>query len=477
MCRTASLSASVIFFFLAIAITVTPSSQESDRVDPFYEKLFSDGIVFFKSGNYPEAVENFEIAFFGFLDHPSKLLECYIYLTVCHFKLKDLEKAKHYLDEIDRLKLRDRLEKLKLPEDLADAFLEVTTYLDRLGLRAKTGAPFSERRATALSPTPSPAPLPSPQTEIRELRSAIKADRLQPAPYFRLSAVYLEQKKFKEARKVLEDLIKAVPSSGAAYLELGKIHALEKNHKKALEAFQKASPFLSGSIELQYEMGKAYFELRNYEKAGKEFAAVQQISPTYKDTEKYVSLLEEIEEAEQKKTREEEEKAAALKAPRAEAPPSKTARIEQPPDPLLLAREEKSLRKKISYYHQALEKDPGNLDIYFEMCDAYIAAKKYRDAAAVFEALLQYFPKNLRIHTELANAYYLNKSYGKALNILARAREIENTDEVCYLLGKAYMALKNYKEAAAGFSHLLSQSPDYKDAPALYKLCLEKLKK
>ena len=121
--------------FLAALLAFTSplplASQVTESVDPFYENLLEEGRFFYQEGKTAEVIENLEIAYFGFLDSPPRLAECYIYLTVCHFQQKNLEKARHYLSEIKRLKLDQQTASLKLPENLAKKYAEAAAKLDK----------------------------------------------------------------------------------------------------------------------------------------------------------------------------------------------------------------------------------------------------------------------------------------------------------------------------------------------------------
>lgn len=230
----------------------------------------------------------------GLLDNPPKLLECYIYLTVCHFQMKNMEKSRDFYNEIKRLKLEDYMKAIDPPDKLRDKYLEIVSY-------------FSRYESQTVLPTPSPpgstAILPAEtyrpgrgnlQAEAEQLRDAIKSNRKNIDAYLRLSAVCVEQRKYKDARKALEDLLKVDSRNGNAYFELGRVYLIEHKEKKALESFEKAAVFLPDNLELHYELGKLYFDLKSYEKAKLEFAEVRKTSATYKDTEKYLASLEEL---------------------------------------------------------------------------------------------------------------------------------------------------------------------------------------
>jgi len=94
-------------------------------VDPFYRNLYENGKDAFESGNLQEAVDDFEIAFFGYLDNLPRLLECYMYLSVGHFDLKNFDKCKAALEEIRRLDLETHMATAVPSETLLKRFREV----------------------------------------------------------------------------------------------------------------------------------------------------------------------------------------------------------------------------------------------------------------------------------------------------------------------------------------------------------------
>ena len=103
------------------AALVKPPVQADDG-DPFYRRLYEDGKDAFESGNVQEAVDDFEIAFFGYLDNLPRLLECYMYLAVGHYDLKNGDKCKAALDEIRRLDLETHMATAGPSENLLKRF-------------------------------------------------------------------------------------------------------------------------------------------------------------------------------------------------------------------------------------------------------------------------------------------------------------------------------------------------------------------
>lgn len=268
----------------------TSHAQSRNQVDPFYLKLFEDGKYFYQNADYPKAIENFEIAFFGLLDSPAKLLECYIHLAVCHNLVKNTEKAKYYRDEITRLNLQGYLKTIDLPKELADRYLELDSYFARLD--ARSSKTTSSSALAASFPPLSTASSQDRALAVEQLKQAISGDSRNFEAYFRLSALYLAQNKLKDARKTLEELIKVAPQNGTAYFEIGKIYLREKKSKNALASFEKAALLLPDDIEVRYELAKLYFDSKKHPQARQEFSLVQRIKENYKDTAKYLALLE-----------------------------------------------------------------------------------------------------------------------------------------------------------------------------------------
>ncbi len=113
-------------------------AQTAPQEDPFYKKLYDEGKYFYQNKNYAGAIENFGIAFFGYLDNPPRLLECYVYLAVCHFEVREYERTKYYVEEIRKLDLEDHLKGADLPEDLAKRYREIVGALSRPPAKPKS---------------------------------------------------------------------------------------------------------------------------------------------------------------------------------------------------------------------------------------------------------------------------------------------------------------------------------------------------
>ncbi len=113
----------------------------------------------------------------------------------------------------------------------------------------------------------------------------------------------------------------------------------------------------------------------------------------------------------------------------------------------------------------------------FERVEKLIQRKKIEEAKTKLADMLVEFPESIQVYTSLGVIYVNELEFQKAIQILEQAKSIENKNiEVCYFLGVANMAVKNYQKAADEFKIVMNQDPLYKSVPTLYEICLEKIK-
>lgn len=119
----------LIFCLLSLLAGNLPSAGQtvvqSPRIDPFYLRLFDEGLSSFNRGDFEEAFENLKIAAFGLLDEPDLLGEAFVYLTLSAYNLKKTDQVEYYLREISRFKLNNRIRGSRLPEKIKDQFARI----------------------------------------------------------------------------------------------------------------------------------------------------------------------------------------------------------------------------------------------------------------------------------------------------------------------------------------------------------------
>jgi len=282
---------------------ITPATG---RVDPFYEKLLEDARFFFQTGKYAEAIENLEIAYFGYLDYPHKLLECYIYLEVCHFQIKNQEKSKYYHDEIRRLKLEESLPKLALPKVVLDRYRDINAFYDRTEPKfvnppilapPPTPAVKEPTRPTSGTDTKDSAKVLNAPDLLAKARAETVLDKkialykqaLEKDPsnidiYFEMKEAYMATKKYRDAARLLELLLKTHPEIVRGHKELGEVYLNNKDYDKAAKALAESAQFEPENIEIRYLFDKAYMGAKKFKEAAAEFNIVLARDAKYKDT-------------------------------------------------------------------------------------------------------------------------------------------------------------------------------------------------
>jgi tetratricopeptide (TPR) repeat protein len=268
----------LIFFFIIISMTLISfpnfpfaQAQTSDQVDPFYLDLLRDGKYFYKNGAYEDAIENFKIAFFGFLENPPKLAECYLYLTVCYYQIKNTEQAKFYYDEIKRLNLEDHIENLNLPQSLLDKYYEIDALEKGEPRRAVNFLDLARNEKNL-------------NTKMMYYKQALRNDPSNLDIYFEMSHAYLDEEKYDEAVEVLQPLLKSQPKNVRIHIELAEIYLKDKSRNKAISVLKRAMAVAEDNIEINYLLGRAYMEDKKYEEAAAQFHIVLKKEPDYKDT-------------------------------------------------------------------------------------------------------------------------------------------------------------------------------------------------
>ncbi|MDI6698454.1 MAG: hypothetical protein QME85_05895 [Candidatus Saccharicenans sp.] len=119
------LIACLLSMLTAKTLPIQQAVVHPPQVDPFYLRLFDEGLSAFNRGDFEEAFENLKIAAFGLLDEPDLLGEAFVYLTLSAYNLKKTDQVEHYLREISRFKLNNRIRGSRLPEKIKDQFARI----------------------------------------------------------------------------------------------------------------------------------------------------------------------------------------------------------------------------------------------------------------------------------------------------------------------------------------------------------------
>mgnify|MGYP001157944368 FL=1 len=284
----------VLMTFAALSVPL-PARAESD-LDPFYQARLDEGKALHLRGDIPGSIQALEIASFGFLDHPEKLLGCSVYLLLGYHRTNDAAGESRCRGEIERLAARTPLSSLFLPAPVRTAYEEIS------GLRPKASAPKGPvvkpptpvLRIPVFPPVPTPLFAGAPfivraraearlNEKIRFYRLALEADPADPFILLEMSAAYAGAKKYREAAKIVERLLSARPGSVPLRLKLAEILVEDKSYLKAFRTLTPAAAGDPENVEIRYLLGRSYFGLRDYAKAAIEFNYVLHRVPAHKE--------------------------------------------------------------------------------------------------------------------------------------------------------------------------------------------------
>jgi len=110
-----------------------------------------------------------------------------------------------------------------------------------------------------------------------------------------MSQAYQAEKKYKDAAKILESLLKTHPENLQAYKELADIYITDKSFKKAVSLLKRAEILEASDVEINFQLGYAYMQRKKYQEAAEEFRKVLEMNPDHKDAQKFLDqCLEKI---------------------------------------------------------------------------------------------------------------------------------------------------------------------------------------
>ena len=265
-------------------------NQESGEIDPFYHKLMEDGKYMFSQGNYTGAVENLTIAAFGFLDQPAYLFECYGYLMISHYESGERDKAKEYFDKIKLFGLENNLQNTSPSAEMVVKYYNISKIFEAGGSAGGQDFMAVVKKSFYYS-----LPQEQRKREMQELKRAIKSNKTDAAAYLKLSEIYLVENDIEKARKTLVQLMSFQKENGMANFWLGLVFLKEKKEESAIPYFRLSEQWLD-NVDVFYELGIIYFELNSFRDANRVFLNVEERNKGYKETARYLLLLEKIEQ-------------------------------------------------------------------------------------------------------------------------------------------------------------------------------------
>jgi len=129
-------------------------------------------------------------------------------------------------------------------------------------------------------------------------------------------------------------------------------------------------------------------------------------------------------------------------------------------------RVDRQFDKALSIGKQQLEKNPRDADIALVYARSLADGGKPKEGAEILDKLLQSEPANLDIYLNLSQIYVQAKRFGEAEKVLRRAEERKlDKERVWFQLAAVYEKQKDYDRAESLFKEILKENP--KDGPTL----------
>jgi tetratricopeptide (TPR) repeat protein len=247
-----------------------------------------------------------------------------------------------------------------------------------------------------------------------------------PSPFADAEAL-LQQGRFEEAKRRLQEEIKQNPSSADGYGLLGLLCMAEKNYPDALSAFQQGLKLNPRSSGIRNDLGNLYVTQGKFDEAEKEFREVLRLEPRNAGANYDLGLV----------LLAKKRPGAALAYLDRVHPATTASRINLVKAYLEAGRTAEGLRKANELSTQ--EKD--NVQVHFTLGVLLASQRENHAAQSELEKAYGLQPQTFEILHNLGGVYLQNGELSKAELMLNRAlKEKPDSAETMYLLGEVYKA-------------------------------------
>ena len=246
------------------------------------------------------------------------------------------------------------------------------------------------------------------------LNNALISIRLDPnnsEMYIVVSDIYLLMQYFDNAEEMLEKAIALDNKNNEAYLKLAELYCLRENHKQTEEVLIKA-------IQLQTHNPKAYYILgKNNQKKGDTLSAIRSyLVAAEQDPDYFDAYLE-----------------------------------------LGILYHQKHNRLAIDYYNNALNVEPNNVQVLYNLAMFYQETEDYDRALEKYRMILQIEPNHRNALHNMGWVYLVGQDkFEEAVVFFTKAIEQDTTYvEAIYNRGYCFEQLKRYDNARQDYMYSL----------------------
>lgn len=256
--------------------------------------------------------------------------------------------------------------------------------------------------------------------------------RLNMSNYIDNANKLIQERKFEDAKSLLENSIANDENNIEALKLLGLCNVNTDNTDEAISAFEKVTQNSEQDATSWFYLASMYDKKDNFEKAENAYKQVINLRPEYIAAYKNLTILylknQKIKDA----------KTYALKA--AELEPS-----DYQPYYMLgtIATIEKSYEKAVEYLEKAVSLNQAQASMYISLGVAYFALNRLEDATKAFNNSLLLDAENPITHYHMGNIAQIQKQFNEAFQHFQKAYNYDPS--VLHLSALAYSALKAEK--------------------------------
>ncbi len=277
-----------------------------------------------------------------------------------------------------------------------------------------------------------------------------------------LASTLLNARLFSEAAKVLDELAKDDQEDPSVKVMMGRAQAGSHKYTEAIATLKSVTSSDPTNVEALFYLGTAYEEAGQADQAVKIFSDLLDQSKTGSQELKSNQTVFQQHLAAAYQDLGDYDKAIAIYEDMTKADPSPATYF------LLINayRVDRQYDKAVTLGKQQFEKNPKDDNLALVYARSLADAGKTKEGAELLDRRLQGDPSNLDVYINLSQIYVQAKRFGEAEQVLRRAEQKNlDKDRVLFQLATVYERQKDFDRAESLFKEILKENPQ--DAPTL----------
>ena len=427
---------------------------------PAGQALLEEGVKLFKAEKFNEAIKILKE--FSQLSPDNHL--SYYYIGFSHFRLGDKIAAKEALGKAVELK-----------PDFVPAHMGLAVIYEGEGRLDLAKKEYETVIATAKE-----------EGEVKIAKERLKrADTILSAKHAQEAKRLVDEGKIEEAIAELSIATELTPENIAIQMSLGSLYIHQRKPKEAIETYERAKELAPASPEIYMRLAELYQSISAFKEAIDAFREVIKLAP---ETEMSLEASKKINEAEDRlKTRGYfEEAAQAIREERLDdalAATQKVLEIE-PRNSFVyfnlgvIYTKKKMYADAIGALNRAIAIYPKYVEAYYQLGVVYDDQSKFDEAIAEYEAAVAIGredveeTKKARERLKLLKEVVMTKEVGEKVRVLMEGGDLEGAlreaekivavtknENDLLIYGQLYLSRKEFDKAIEAFDHVIKINP------------------